>query len=171
MKKFHCIILLLFFSVHAFSQEKLTQGKKILTGTWHGKEIRYFEQIISFFLKKKIPLDSALTMEKKYGGTLKQYDADDGYVVLEMQKETDILKRIGELEQDTTLKGISPLIQIIQEHRRTKEQEEQIRKKIEAIQKKMRENPSAIDSADKSSWKLQKKKKQTPTQPKNHSER
>ncbi|MBM4165348.1 MAG: hypothetical protein FJ218_00220 [Ignavibacteria bacterium] len=164
MKNILLLLFLLHFSVHSFSQESLTRGKNILTGTWHGNEIRYFEQIISFFLKKKIPLDSALTIEKKYGGTLKQYDADDGYVVIEMPKETDILQRIAELELDSTLHGVSPLIQIFQEHYRTKEQEKQARKKIEQIQKKLRENPSAVDSANKSSLRTP-KKKMRPSQP------
>lgn len=169
------IIILLycfvFFLSNTFSQEKLTRGKEILTGTWHGKEIRYFEQIISFFMKKKIPLDSARTIEKKYGGTLMQYDADDGYSVVEMPKGTDILKRIGELEQDSTLHGISPLVQVIQEHRRTKEQQEQIIKKMKEIQKKMESNPSAVDSADKSSLKNKKKQMQAPQLPAKRSER
>jgi hypothetical protein len=107
-----CTLLLTFSSATLFSQMDLVAGKKILHGKWKGEEIDYYDQIISFIIKPVLPYDSAtiLVLEKRFGAKILEYDDYDGYVTIEKPKGTNILKAIAELEKDTTLRYISPLI-------------------------------------------------------------
>ncbi len=112
MKKLFFILLCLQFSI-IYSQGTLVKGKKLLTGTWNGNTINYYEQLLSFYLVHPVALDTAENyLVKKFNATIIQYDSFDGSVLLEYPKGTDILFILTELEKDSTLKGASPLIYV-----------------------------------------------------------
>jgi hypothetical protein len=107
-----CTLLLTFSCATLFSQIDLTAGKKLLHGKWKGKEIDYYDQIISFIMKPVLPYDSATiqALEKRFGAKILEYDDYDGYVTIEKPKGTNMFKAMAELEKDTTLRYISPII-------------------------------------------------------------
>ncbi|MEK7263880.1 MAG: hypothetical protein AAB071_05155 [Bacteroidota bacterium] len=109
---FYVLIFFVSYSVST-SQDSFIIDKKVLKGVWKGKEINYFEQIISFVLKEPLPYDSTIlkTLGKRFNAKVIEYDESDGYVTIEKPKGADIFKEIAQLEKDTTIKYISPLIQ------------------------------------------------------------
>lgn len=110
MKKLFFILFCLQFSM-SYSQGAIVKGKKLLTGKWKDNTINYYEQLLSLYLIHPIALDTAENyLAKKFNANIIQYDSFDGSVLLEYPKGTDILFILDELEKDSTLKGISPLI-------------------------------------------------------------
>jgi|GEM_PF-6065229 len=113
----YVFLLLLFSFTVTYSQERFIEGKEIKSGIYKGKRVEYFDQLVSFYLKKIIPLDSAEILPKRYGGKLLQYDPEEGFTLLEFKKGMDILKKSAEFEKDSSVYQVAPVFRRITIHK------------------------------------------------------
>ncbi len=102
-----CFMLLAAMASTANAQETIG-GKAILQGTWQGRQIEYVEGEIAIILESEMGTSAVQTLVQEYDATFLQNFDGQGWGLIELPEEADVLEIAEELAEDENIRSAEP---------------------------------------------------------------